>query len=89
MVKPGCPVADMSEMINAHLKRDYTECTSWRRAKLRAILALHPDFVVLSSYDHYIRADGEGPSWNVTPGVGRRTSPDLPTSPDGNPLIAD
>jgi len=66
MVKPGCPVSDMPEMMNAHLKRDYTECTSWRRAKLRQILALHPDFVVLSSYDHYIRADGEASSWNVT-----------------------
>jgi hypothetical protein len=67
MVKPACPVADMPEMINARLKRDYTECTSWRRAKLRQILALRPDIVVLSSYDHYIRADGEASSWNVTP----------------------
>jgi peptidoglycan/LPS O-acetylase OafA/YrhL len=67
MVKPACPVADMPEMINARLKRDYTECTSWRRAKLRQILALRPDIVVLSSYDHYIRPDGEASSWNVTP----------------------
>ena len=67
MVKPACPVADMPEMINARLKRDYTECTSWRRAKLRQILALRPDIVVLSSYDHYIPADGEASSWNVTP----------------------
>ena len=67
MVKPACPVADMPEMVNARLKRDYTECTSWRRAKLRQILALQPDFVVLSSYDHYIPADGEASSWNVTP----------------------
>ena len=67
MVKPACPVADMPEMINARLKRDYAECTSWRRAKLRQILALRPDIVVLSSYDHYIPADGEASSWNVTP----------------------
>jgi peptidoglycan/LPS O-acetylase OafA/YrhL len=67
MVKPACPVADMPEMINARLKRDYSECTSWRRDKLRQILALRPDIVVLSSYDHYIPADGEASSWNVTP----------------------
>jgi peptidoglycan/LPS O-acetylase OafA/YrhL len=67
MVKPACPVADMPEMINARLKRDYTECSSWRRSKLRQILALRPDFVVLSSYDHYIPPDGEASSWNVTP----------------------
>jgi hypothetical protein len=66
MVKPACPVADMPEMINAGLKRDYTECTSWRRQKLREILALRPDIVVLSSYDHYIPADGEASSWNVS-----------------------
>jgi peptidoglycan/LPS O-acetylase OafA/YrhL len=67
MVKPACPVADMPEMINARLKRDYTECTSWRRQKLRQILALRPDIVVLSSYDHYIPAGDEASSWNVTP----------------------
>ena len=67
MVKPACPVADMPEMINARLKRDYTECTSWRREKLRQILALRPNIVVLSSYDHYIPADGEASSWNVSP----------------------
>jgi peptidoglycan/LPS O-acetylase OafA/YrhL len=67
MVKPACPVADMPQMINARLKRDYTECTSWRRRKLRQILALRPDIVVLSSYDHYVPADGEASSWNVSP----------------------
>jgi hypothetical protein len=67
MVKPACPVADIPEMMNARLKRQYTECTNWRRSRLRRILALRPDLVVLSSYDHYIPADGEASSWNVTP----------------------
>ncbi len=67
MVKPACPVADIPEMMNARLKRQYTECTNWRRSRLRKILALRPDLVVLSSYDHYIPADGEASSWNVTP----------------------
>jgi hypothetical protein len=69
MVKPACPVADIAEMVNARLKRHYVECTTWRRAKLRQILALRPSLVVLSSYDHYIPADGEASSWNVTPAL--------------------
>ena len=44
--------------MNQRLKRVYTECTEWRRAKLRRILALRPSFVVLSSYDHYVGATG-------------------------------
>jgi peptidoglycan/LPS O-acetylase OafA/YrhL len=67
MVKPACPVADIPEMVNARLKRHYVECTAWRRSKLRQILALRPSLVVLSSYDHYIPADGEASAWNVTP----------------------
>jgi peptidoglycan/LPS O-acetylase OafA/YrhL len=67
MVKPACPVADVPDMMNARLKRHYTECAEWRRGKLRRILALRPSFVVLSSYDHYVPADGETSSWNVTP----------------------
>jgi peptidoglycan/LPS O-acetylase OafA/YrhL len=69
MVKPACPVADIPEMVNARLKRHYVECTAWRRAKLRQILALRPSLVVLSSYDHYIPADGDASAWNVTPAL--------------------
>ena len=61
MVKPACPVADVPQLVNARLKRDYTECTEWRREKLRRIVAMRPAFVVLSSYDRYIGA--------VTPAV--------------------
>jgi hypothetical protein len=52
--------------VNARLKRSYSECTAWRQEKLRAILAMRPAFVVLSSYDHYVPADGEASSWNIT-----------------------
>ena len=69
MVKPACPVADIPEMVNARLKRHYVECATWRRSKLKQILALRPSLVVLSSYDHYVPADGEASSWNVTPAV--------------------
>ena len=65
MVKPACPVADMPELMNARLKRYYTECTEWRRAKLRKIVAMRPSLVVLSSFDHYVGA--EGSDWKVTP----------------------
>jgi peptidoglycan/LPS O-acetylase OafA/YrhL len=64
MVKPACPVADMPELVNARLKRYYTECTQWRREQLRRIVAMRPDLVLLSSYDHYLRI---GSSYNLSP----------------------
>ena len=69
MVKPACPVADMPELVNARLKRTYSECTEWRRAMLRRIVAMRPDAVILSSWDHYIPPSGEGSPWQVTPGM--------------------
>jgi peptidoglycan/LPS O-acetylase OafA/YrhL len=67
MVKPACPVPDMPELINARLKRSYVECTEWRRAMLKRIVALRPTMVVLSSFDHYMPADGSASDWHVTP----------------------
>jgi len=67
MVKPACPVADMPELVNARLKRTYSECTDWRRAMLRRIVSMRPDAVILSSWDHYIPPSGEGSPWQVTP----------------------
>ena len=67
MVKPGCPVSDMPELMNARLKRVYTECTRWRRAMLRRLVRIRPAAVILSSYDHYMPVDGEGSDWQVTP----------------------
>jgi hypothetical protein len=66
MVKPACPVADV-ELVSSRLKRQYTECTDWRRSMLRRILALRPDAVILSSYDHYMPRDGERSASGVTP----------------------
>lgn len=71
MVKPACPVADIPEMINTRLKRAYTECHEWRRAKFAGILALRPSFVMLSSYDNYVAADGDAPAWHLTPAMWR------------------
>ena len=67
MVKPACPVADIPELVNGRLKRRYTECTEWRRAMLRRIVALRPQAVILSSYDHYMPANGERSESQVTP----------------------
>ncbi|HEV8499686.1 MAG TPA: SGNH hydrolase domain-containing protein, partial [Gemmatimonadaceae bacterium] len=67
MVKPACPVADVPELVNGRLKRRYTECTEWRRAMLRRIVALRPQAVILSSYDHYMPANGERSESQVTP----------------------
>jgi peptidoglycan/LPS O-acetylase OafA/YrhL len=65
MVKPACPVSDVPQLVSARLKRYYTECTEWRRAKLRKIVAMRPSLVVLSSFDHYVGA--EGSDWKVSP----------------------
>jgi len=71
MVKPACPVADVPELVNGRLKRRYTECTSWRRAMLRRIMALRPQAVILSSYDHYMPGNGERSESRVTPSMWR------------------
>jgi hypothetical protein len=71
MVKPGCPVADVATLVNWRLKRQYTECTQWRRAMLRRILVMRPDLVVLSSYDHYVARDGDASDSRVTPDAWR------------------
>jgi hypothetical protein len=71
MVKPACPVADIPELVNGRLKRRYTECTSWRRAMLRRIIGLRPQAVFLSSYDHYMPANGERSESQVTPAAWR------------------
>jgi peptidoglycan/LPS O-acetylase OafA/YrhL len=72
MVKGGCPVADMPELTNARLKRYYHECTRYREAMLRRIVADRPAAVILSSWDHYIPPDGTGSGWQVTPEMWRR-----------------
>jgi peptidoglycan/LPS O-acetylase OafA/YrhL len=71
MLKPGCPVADV-ELMHWGLKRTYDECTESRRKNLARILAMRPDAVVLSSFDHYTMRDGsksrfavDGTDWRV------------------------
>jgi len=71
MVKPACPVADVEELVNSRLKRHYVECTQWRRAMLRRIVAMRPQLVILSSYDRYVAADGERSQYGVTPAAWR------------------
>ncbi|HEY9225047.1 MAG TPA: acyltransferase family protein [Gemmatimonadaceae bacterium] len=66
MVKPACPVADVPTLVNARLKRYYSECNEWRRAKLRRIVAMRPSLVILSSFDYYVAGDGAS-DWRVSP----------------------
>jgi len=68
-IKPGCPVADVPALMNARLKRTYDECTSWRRATLRRIVAARPAGVILSTYNGYVAVDGDDSPWRVTPGT--------------------
>ena len=70
-VKGGCPVPDMPELTHPRLKRYYRECTRYREAAVRKILALRPDGVILSSWDHYMPLDGSRSAWQVTPAMWR------------------
>jgi hypothetical protein len=71
LVKGGCPVAEMPQFMNARLKRYYHECTRFREAMVRRIIAMRPAAVILSSWDHYMPTDGNGSDWQVTPTVWR------------------
>ena len=71
MVKGGCPVADMPELMHARLKRYYHECTRYREAMLTQIITMRPAAVILSSWDHYLPVDGAGSDWQVTPSMWR------------------
>ncbi|MEP6762855.1 MAG: acyltransferase family protein [Gemmatimonadaceae bacterium] len=67
MVKGGCPVPDMPELLHARYKRNYIECTRYREAMLQRIVAMKPAIALLSSWDHYMPANGETSDWKVTP----------------------
>jgi hypothetical protein len=47
IVKAGCPAADASLLVARGAQAD--ACTDWRRAAFRAIAAIHPNLVVVSS----------------------------------------
>ena len=49
MVKGGCPVAEMPELMQPRLKRFYYECTRYREAMVKRILAMRPAAAVLST----------------------------------------
>jgi len=49
------------------MKRWYYECTRYREAMLRRIVAARPAAVILSSWDHYMPVNGKGAEWQVTP----------------------
>jgi hypothetical protein len=58
MVKGGCPVADAAGLGRGRPAAYARECARYREAMLRRIVALRPAAVVLSSWDHYVGADG-------------------------------
>ena len=71
MVKGGCPVADLPGLTHPRLRRHYHECTRYREAMVRRIVAMRPDAVILSSWDHYVPVDGRADSWHVTAAMWR------------------
>lgn len=64
-VKGGCPVAAVPQRFSGRLERMYGECVRYRDAMIERIVALKPRAVILSNWDHYIPAEGEGLVWQV------------------------
>jgi hypothetical protein len=62
----------MSELGSRRYARYYRECTRYREAMLRRIVAMRPAAVVLSSWDHYIPPDGTSEDWQVSPSMWER-----------------
>ncbi|MFN8169860.1 MAG: acyltransferase family protein [Candidatus Nanopelagicales bacterium] len=50
LTKAACPVADLT-IASPVLKRDYTECTTWRDATIARIQDMAPDVVIVSQSD--------------------------------------
>ena len=67
MVKGGCPVADVPADVGDRRGRWYRECSRYREAMLQRIVAMRPDAVVLSSWDHYLPVTGARSRWQVSP----------------------
>jgi peptidoglycan/LPS O-acetylase OafA/YrhL len=67
MVKGGCPVADAPELARGRWAARGRECARYREAMLRRIIAARPAAVILSSWDHYVAADGAPRGAGVTP----------------------
>jgi hypothetical protein len=67
LVKGGCPVADMRELLRKRLlRRWYGECARYREGMIQKILAMRPTAVLLSSWDHYVPINGHASDWQVT-----------------------
>jgi hypothetical protein len=69
MVKGGCPVADTPELVAGHQATYARACAEYREAMLRRIVASRPAAVILSSWDHYVGADGRAGPGRVSAGA--------------------
>ena len=52
LLKAGCPPAAVA-VFDPSLRREYTECATWRRNVLDRIRRIHPDLVLVSSLTRY------------------------------------
>ena len=65
-VKGGCPATDTRFISRGRREEYYRECNRFRAAVLNQIVAMRPHAVILSSWDHYVPADGSPSRWQVT-----------------------
>jgi hypothetical protein len=66
LLKASCPPAQVT-IFNTNLKRDDTECASWRSDALARIASLHPHLVVLSESDQPVATSGQVQLHSVSP----------------------
>ena len=67
MVKGGCPAADIPRVMTRARRRMFHECSRFRDGMLQRIVAMRPDGVILSSWDHYVPVRGQPSSrWQVS-----------------------
>lgn len=52
ITKSSCPMVD-EPFFYPRIRREYTECSTWRRAALDRITAISPDVLILGSTDNY------------------------------------
>jgi peptidoglycan/LPS O-acetylase OafA/YrhL len=65
MVKGGCPVAEVPEMLKGRRAQWYAQCARFREAMVQRIVAMKPSAVILSNWDHYVAMPGQGSYWGL------------------------
>jgi hypothetical protein len=70
--KSACPIADVAKVWSEQLKREYSECTSWRTDMQERMRRLNPDVIVASQSDHVVWDSISDAEWGQATVAGLR-----------------